>query len=83
MDEERRTVVRAVLASDLNRLLGVENTDTRTCFVCQRQVVPEELGGFVKVAGEVRLFCNRVTCLVAAERGNWRNDSQGNAPDVP
>jgi hypothetical protein len=70
MGDDERTVIRAVLESDIERLLGRTSVDVPPCFICQQPI--GEIGGFVKLDGELRVFCERATCLVAAKRGTWR-----------
>ncbi len=80
MNEQRRTVVRAVRQSDLERLTGLGAATAPTCFVCQRLLAADEIGGFVKFGTRLWPFCNRVECLVAAQSGRWRSDAPGEAP---
>ncbi len=81
MKDDGRTVIRAVLESDLERLIGIGSTDRASCLICGRQVGDGEIGGFVKLDGELRLFCERATCLLAAKQGNWDVASEGSDAD--
>lgn len=79
MTDPNRTVIRAILETDLERLLGEGSTQRATCLICGRVVPPAEIGGFVKADGSLRLFCDRVTCLGSARSGDWRREPGGAA----
>lgn len=71
MDDQGRTVIRAILHNDLNRLLASESAADLVCPVCGRHLTEDEVGGFVRHQARLVIFCDRPACLASVERGVW------------